>query len=202
MRPPTKFVNIASACLLTVLALPDPAAADGNSVKLSFTTDRDAHDLTAPNSAKLEIGVAHSFDNGVILGASTEYSNTAYSDKATVNLEGTIGYRVELGDLFSVNGSAGLGERVHTNGSGDNFPYYVFRIATDAKLKHDVTWSVLSFRYRNAFDSDDDYLTPQVATGISYDLDAHKSISGTVQYNWKDWKPDTVGFEVGLKYRF
>ena len=138
----------------------------------------------------------------MILGASTEYSNTAFSDKATVNLEGTIGYRVQLGDLFSVTGSAGLGERIQASGSGDNFPYYVFRIATDIKVTDDVTWNAVSFRYRDAFDPDDDYLTPQIATGISYDLDEHNSISGKVEYNWKDWKPDTVGFDIGFKYRF
>ena len=65
-----------------------------------------------------------------------------------------------------------------------------------------MTWNALSFRYRNAFDPDDDFLTPQIATGISYDLDQHNVISGNVQYNLKDRKPDTVGFEIGLGYRF
>ena len=198
-------MNIASACLLPGLVwtlLGGPAAADSTSVGVSFTTDRDAHDLSHPSDAKFEISAAHSFDNGVILGASTEYENTAFSDKATVNLEGTIGYRVPLGDRFSMTGSAGLGERFQTSGPGDNFPYYVFRLATDIKVTDDVTWNVLSFRYRDSFDPDDDYLTPQIATGISYDLDEHYSISGNVQYNWKDWKPDTVGFDIGVKYRF
>jgi hypothetical protein len=197
--------GLSSACLLSglVTALSGcPAAADSTSVGVSFTTDRDAHDLSDPNSTKFEISAAHSFNNGVILGASTEYSNTAFSDKATVNLEGTVGYRVQLGDLFSVTGSAGLGERIQASGSGDNFPYYVFRIATDIKVTDDVTWNALSFRYRDAFDPDDDYLTPQIATGISYDLDEHNSISGKVEYNWKDWNPDTVGFGIGFKYRF
>jgi hypothetical protein len=196
-------LNIASACLLPVLAfLACPAAADSSSVGVSLTTDRDAHDLSDPNSTKFEISAAHSFDNGVILGASTEYSNTAFSDKATVNLEGIIGYRLQLGGLFSVTGSSGLGERIQASGPGDSFPYYVFRIATDIKVRDDLTWNVVSFRYRNAFDPDNDYLTPQMATGISYDLNEHSSISGAVQYNWKDWKPDTVGLDIGLKYRF
>jgi hypothetical protein len=196
-------LNIASVCLLSALVfLARPAAADSSSIGVHFTTDRDANDLADPHDTKFEISAAHSFDNGVILGASTEYSNTAFSDKATVNLEGTIGYRAELGDLFSVTGSAGLGERIQASGSGNNFPYYVFRIGTDLKVKDDVTWNVVSFRYRNAFDPDDDFLTPQVATGISYDLDEHSSISGAVQYNWKDRNPDTVGLDIGLKYRF
>jgi hypothetical protein len=188
---------------LPVLAfLAYPAAADSTSVGVSVTTDRDAHDLSDPNDTKVEISAAHSFDNGVILGASTEYSNTAFSDKASVLFEGTVGYRAQLGNLFFVTGSAGLGEHIRASGSGNNFPYYVFRIATDVKVDDDVTWNVLSFRYRNAFDPDDDFLTPQMATGISYDLNEHSSISAAVQYNWKDRKPDTVGLDIGLKYRF
>ena len=170
-----------------------PVAADSTSVGVSFTTDREAHDLAVPKDAKVEISAAHSFDNGVILGASGEYSNTAFSDSATVKLEGTVGYRAELGDIFSVTGSAGLGENIQESGSGDNFPYYVFRIGPDVKATDDLTWNIVTFRYRDAFDPDDDFLTPQVATGLSYDLDEHNSISGVAQYNWKDWKPDFVG---------
>ena len=76
-----------------------------------LTTDRDAHDLSDPNDAKVEISAAHSFDSGVILGASAEYENTAFSDNANVKFEGIVGYRAELGDIFSVTGSAGLGRR-------------------------------------------------------------------------------------------
>jgi hypothetical protein len=205
MRSKSKVgqLRIASACPLPVLAfLACPAAADSTSVGVSLTTDRDTHNLSDPHDAKVEISVDHSFDNGVILGASGEYINTAFSDNAKVDLEGTIGYRARFGDLFSVTGSAGLGERLRISGSGNSFPYYVFRIGTDVKVNDDLTWNVLSFRYRNAFDPDDDFLTPQVATGISYDLDEHSSISGAVQYNLKDWKPDTVGLDIGLKYRF
>jgi hypothetical protein len=195
----------ASAYLLSafVLAfLARPAAADSTSVGVNLTTDRVAHDVSVPENTKVQISVAHSFDNGVILGGSTEYINTAFSDESAVHLEGTVGYRAWLGDVFSVTGSAGLGERIRTSGSGHTFPYYVFRIATDVRVTKDVTWNALSLRYRNAFDTDDDFLTPQVATGISYDLDDHRSISGAVQYEWKDRKPDTVGLDIGLKYRF
>ncbi len=64
-----------------------PAAADSNSVGVSFTTDREAHDLAVPKNAKVKASASHSFDTGVILGASGEYSNTAFSDSAMVKLE-------------------------------------------------------------------------------------------------------------------
>jgi Outer membrane protein beta-barrel domain len=202
---PSKRVGTLSSGLLPGLALAllgSPAAADSNSVGVSFTTDRNAHDLDDPKAAKVKISASHSFDTGVILGASGEYSNTAFSDSATVKLEGTAGYRAALSDRFSVTGSAGLGENIQASGSGDSFPYYVLRIGADFKATEDVTWNLVTFRYRDGFDPDDNFLTPQVATGLSYDLDEHNSISGVAQYNWKDWKPDTVGFELGYKYRF
>ena len=202
---PSKRLGTLLPGLLSALGLVlfvSPVAADSTSVGVSFTADREAHDLELPKDAKVEISASHSFDTGMILGASGEYSNTAFSDSATVKLEGTIGYRAELGHLFSVTGSAGLGENIQASGSGDSFPYYVLRIGADVKATEDVTWNIVTFRYRDAFDPDDDFLTPQVATGLSYDLDEHNSISGVAQYNWKDWKPDSVGLELGYKYRF
>lgn len=187
---------------LVLVLFGSPAAADSTSVGVSFTTDREALDLAVPKDAKVKISASHSFDTGMILGASGEYSNTAFSDSATVKIEGTVGYRAELGDLFSVTGSAGLGENIQASGSGDSFPYYVLRIGADVKATEDVTWNIVTFRYRDGFDSDDDFLTPQIATGLSYDLDEHNSISGVAQYNWKNWKSDSVGLELGYKYRF
>src|SRR6476660_1574529 len=83
-----------------------PAGADGNSVGVSFTTDRNAHDLDVPKDAKLKVTASHCFDSGVILGASGEYTNNAFSDSATVKLKGTVGYRAALSDRFSLTGSA------------------------------------------------------------------------------------------------
>jgi hypothetical protein len=192
--------SLLSEILLVLLS--SPATAGSTSVGVSFTADQKATDLDLPKDRKAEISASHSFDNGVILGASGEYTNTAFSDSATVKLEGTVGYRVELGGAFSVTGSAGVGENIQTNGSGDDFPYYVFRIGADVKVSEVVTWNIATFRYRDAFDPDNDFLTPQLATGLSYDLDEHNSISGVAQYNWKDWEPDSVGLELGYKYRF
>ena len=99
-RVETLSPGLLSGLVLVLLGF--PAAADSNSVGVSFTTDRNPHDLSVPKNAKAKISASHSFDTGVILGASGEYSNTAFSNSATVKLEGTVGYRAELGDRFSV----------------------------------------------------------------------------------------------------
>src|SRR6478736_7111829 len=67
---------------LVLVFLGSPAAADSNSVGVSFTTDRNAHDLDVPKDAKLKVTASHSFDSGVILGASGEYTNNALSSRS------------------------------------------------------------------------------------------------------------------------
>jgi hypothetical protein len=72
---------------------------------------------------------------------------------------------VQLHRIFSLTGSAGLGEHWRQNPSAA-FPYYVMRAAADLILNQTVTWNVVSLRYRDAFDRKDHYNTPQVATGL------------------------------------
>ena len=73
---------------------------------------------------------------------------------------------------------------------------------TDLVVSKIVTWNAVGFRYRDAFDSSNDYLTPQLGTGLTFKVGQHGSISGKVDYNWKDWNPDSVGFSLGYKHAF
>lgn len=187
---------------LTLLAATGNALCDSTSVSITATSDRKEDDVGVPQSAKAEIGVAHTLDGGVILGASMEYANTAFSDSATLNLETTVGYRMHLNEVVSVLGSVGVGERVQVSGSGDDIAYYVLRAAADLKLNETVTWNAVALRYRDGFDPDDDYLTPQIATGFTFGLDDHNAISTKLQYNTKDHEPNTIGFALGYSHGF
>jgi hypothetical protein len=51
------------------------------------------------------------------------------------------------------------------------FPYYVFRTGADLGINKALTWNVVSFRYRDAFNPDEHFITPQLATGLTYKLD-------------------------------
>jgi len=185
-----------------MIAATGDAFCDSTSVGLSVTSDRQEADIGVPQSAKVELGVAHTFDSGIVLGGSTEYTNTAFSDSATLNLETTVGYRANLNDVVSVLGSVGVGGRLQVSGTGDDIGYYVLRAAADLKLNDTVTWNAVALRYRDGFDPDDDYLTPQVATGFSFKLDEHNAVSTMVQYNTKDGEPDTIGFALGVSHHF
>jgi hypothetical protein len=166
MRHLTNFTLIATAILATTCV----AAADSNSVGVTITSDRDPDNLTVPKDMKYELNGAHTFDVGLILGGSFQYTDTTFSDKASQNLEGTIGYRVPLNSVLSVNGSAGIGEHWKQSPS-TYFSYYVLRIATDFELNQNITWNVISYRFRDAFDHDNNYDTPQVAQARRAELD-------------------------------
>ncbi len=60
----------------------------------------------------------------------------------------------------------------------------------------------MSLRYRNAFDTANDYNTPEVATGVTFRVDEHNSVSLRLERDWKDEVPSYTAVELGYKYRF
>jgi len=177
------------------------AAAESDTIGATITSDRDPNSFGDPKSMKYELNGAHTFDSGLIFGGSFQYSDRAFSDRSSQNLEGTIGYRAQLNTTFPLTGSAGCGECWRQN-PGAAFPYYVLRIAADLDLNQAVTWNVISFRYRDAFDPNDNYNTPQVATGVTYKLDGQSSISAKIMRNWTDGDPSSTGISLGFRKRF
>jgi hypothetical protein len=195
--------HLANAMLIAtaILAANRVAAAGSNSVGMTITSDRDPDDFDVPKDMKYELNGAHTFDDGLILGGSFQYTDTTFSDRASQNLEATLGYRVPLDSVLSVNGSAGLGEHWRESPS-TYFPYYVLRIGADLELNQNITWNAISYRFRDAFDRDDDYDTPQVATGVTFKLDGQSSIAVKIMRNWKDDQPSSTGVSLGFKQRF
>jgi len=176
-------------------------AADSSSIGLGIISDRDPLNFGDPKNTKYELNGAHTFDSGLIFGGSFQYTDVTFSDRTTQNLEGTIGYRWPLSLAFSVTGSAGIGEHWDQN-PGADFPYYVLRIAADFKLSQAITWNVISYRFRDAFDHNDNYETPQIATGLTFNLADQRSISAKIMRNWKDGQPSSTGVSLGFKQGF
>jgi hypothetical protein len=108
---------------------------------------------------------------------------------------------VPLDLAFSVTGSAGIGEHWRQDPSV-SFPYYVLRIAADFRLSQGVTWNVISYRFRDAFDRNDNYDTPQIGTGLTFNLDEQSTISAKIMRNWKDGQPSNTGVSLGFKQRY
>jgi hypothetical protein len=195
----TTFV-VVLACV-TIATPCGTASAGDNSIGVGIISDRDPGNFGDPKNTKYELNGSHTFDGGLIFGGSFQYSDRTFSDRASQNLEGTIGYRMPLGAALSITGSAGIGEHWHQNPNTD-FPYYVLRAAADFKLSQTIAWNVISYRFRDGFDRSDDYNTPQLATGLTFNLDAQNSISAKIMRNWKDGQPSSTGVALGFKQRF
>ncbi len=193
----TGILLVAATAMGTACA----AAAESNSIGMTITSDRDPDKFADPKSTKYELNGAHTFDSSFILGGSFQYSDRAFSNRASQNLEGTLGYRAPLNNAFSLTGSAGIGERWRQNPSAA-FPYYVLRIGADVDLSQTLTWNVISFRYRNAFDPNDNYNTPQVATGFTCKVDEQRAITAKIMRNWRDGAPSSTGVSLGFKQGF
>lgn len=177
------------------------AAADSNSIGLTITSNRNPNNFGIPRSTKYQFNARHTFDSGLNLGGSFEFSDTAFSDRASKNLEGTIGYGIPLNYASFLTVSAGIGERWHQNPS-NSFPYYVLRIGLNFELTQDITWNAIAYRFRDAFDADENYNTPQIATGLTFKVDENSSITAKVARNWRDGSPSSTGISLDFKRRF
>jgi hypothetical protein len=177
------------------------ATAESSTIGILITSDRDSGHFADPKDTKVLLDGAHTFANGLILGGSFEYRDQAFSQEMTQNLEGTLGYRVPLTSGLSIWGSAGVGERWQENPS-TSFPYYVARVGADLDLTQTVTWNVITFRYRNSFDPNDNFDTPQLATGFTCKVDAQRAITFKVERNQRDGTPSSTGVSIGFKQGF
>jgi hypothetical protein len=176
-------------------------AAESDAIGFKITTNRDAGDFAIPKNLQYQLSGEHTFISGLVLGGSFQYSDTSFSNRTSQNLEGTISYQVPFNFGFSFAGTAGLGERWREN-PNVSFPYYVLRIAADFALNQGLTWNVISYRFRNAFDHSNNYDTPQVATGLTFKLDGQSSVSMAVNRNWIDGRASSTGVSLGFKQRF
>jgi hypothetical protein len=61
---------------------------------------------------------------------------------------------------------------------------------------------VITYRFRNAFNTENDYNTPEVSSTISLQIDDRRSVNAKYYYAWKDGNPDNQGIGIGFKHKF
>ena len=102
-------------------ALTSQAAADATEIAIEAKLDRNPSNFDIPKDTKIKIDAAHAFANGVILGGSLETTIDVGSGEVTYDLETTLGYKWKVNDIFSLRGSAGIGERFQPASTGRQF---------------------------------------------------------------------------------
>ena len=188
--------------LTTCVALMNPAMAGDWTVGLETLFDRAPDDFNEPIATKINTNAARTFTSGVVLGGSFEPQIKAHSHDVSYNLESTLGYVWKLSHFASLGGSAGVGERFQQESSGGNFPYYVLRVRADIDLSERWSWNVITYRFRDAFDTENDYNTPEVSSAIALKIDDRRSVYAKYYYAWKDGNPDNQGIGLGFKHKF
>jgi hypothetical protein len=187
--------------LVVCVALMSKAMAQSTTIGVETLLDRAPDNLSEPKDTKFQVNGEHAFANGVALGGSFEPEITT-SGVWTYNLEGTLGYGFKLTDRISLGGSAGVGERFEPASSGGDFPYYVLRVRADIDLSERWSWNVITYRYRDAFNTANSYNTPQLSTAITLKIDNRSSVYTKYFYDWQEGSPNAQGFGFGYKYHF
>lgn len=178
--------------LAAVAALAGTAAVAETTVALSYGQDFTAAGFGETTTNSLGVSVARDF------GAYNV--GVAFSgDEDAQNLEATIGRHFALNDRVSVGGALGVGQRFDAN----DFAYYTVSADADVKVTDKLSWTAVDYRYRNAFDTDNDYESHRVGTGVSYALTDTVAVNASVYRNF-DGDFDATGnaASLGLAYKF
>ncbi|MBS9477816.1 hypothetical protein [Ancylobacter radicis] len=196
----TLVARLAALPVLLLLAA-GPALAGSTTISGNVTTERVPDDFDATKSTDWGLGVSHTFDNSVIVAVNGKYYDTANTSNYKVNLDTSLGYTHNFG-AFSLTGMAGVGQHFIESDDSSSFPYYFFSFAADIPITKQFTWTAVKLRYRNAFDTDNDYNTPEVATGISFWATEHTAVTLFIERDWTDGDVAYNGIELGFKHKF
>lgn len=166
-------------------------------------------------NAYYKLSLSRRFDEGFVGGISFEQSFKT-QHKVQYYAEATLGYKFELNDRFALTPKIGAGYTWRDTGviKGDNsdadIGYYVISLAGDLSVTPHLTWNMFEARYRNGFEAV--WLTPKVATGLTYEFDSYSAVYVNVGYAWKkldtstspydDLSGDKVNVAIGFKHSF
>lgn len=194
------YLFLLAALASSVTAISDAQAGD-TSIGGAFTTERGPHDFGATTGTDWQIDAAHVFDNKVSISGSVKYYDTARTSDSKTNAQIGVGYTYDLGTL-ALTGTVGIGQHFIHSDDSRSFPYYYLTLAGAVPISEKWSWTMFRLRYRNAFDTSNRYDTPEVATGVSYKIDAHNSVSLFIERDWSNGNPSYNGVEIGYRYRF
>ncbi len=190
--------------LLSILAVfasaGAPAMAAGSSISLQVSSERNPDDFADIFDTVYKVEAAHSFTDDLFVNGFFEVQVSADGGPDKDNLEGNAGYQARLADSFSVFLSGGLGGRFTED---DDFAYYVLRAGGTVGITEWLSWNVVTLRYRDGFQAEDDYKTPRLTTKAVIRLDDSNDLYGELYRNFDgDWHTTANAFAVGYSYRF
>lgn len=180
-----------------------------------YAIDNGANQAGELNNIYYKVSLSRRFESGFVGGVSFQHAFKD-DDKTQFYADATLGYKFDVTERFSLRPGVGVGytwkDTGITKGSDSNadIAYYALTLGGDLKLERGWTWNMFDLRYRNGFDAT--WLTPKVATGVTYQFDSFDAVYLSVGYAWK--KTDTesppynklsgdkINFALGYKRSF
>ncbi len=177
----------------------------GDSISLEFSPEFGAPNFTPYKDSYIKLGFSHNLGSGFAWGVAVQDTFAPTEVKSGWQGETTLGYKWKQ-DVFTFGVSGGVGYN-EGNYTVDDTPigaYYLVSGTVDWKLDSKWTWNVINARWRNAFD--EQWVTPKVQTGLTYQLDPRQAVYAAIGYAWKDTgaglKSDKENVAVGYKLGF
>jgi hypothetical protein len=193
--------------IFAILALAATTSAFAD-VGVNFEFERE-RGTASPNTLNNTVKVSpyYKFDNGVKADIMFEGNR----DDGSVNgnkqpLQNAIEARVQkLWEVYpdlKLGGRLGVGEYfdgVNTSGKTVDFGYYTVEPKAEYMITPQLS-ALASYRFRNGFNSDDNYLTRTAKVGAGYAVTKNDSVE--VKYFQKRGNQSTNGVEVGYSRGF
>ncbi len=191
---------IKQALLLTMLTTPVYAGMFGNIDYTYYDGVGDSSGYDA-NGYSVNFGgkVYNTKQDSLTLDVKSEFIDITDTDSSVTQLEGGANYQYNINNDFGVYGRLGLGNNWLSDIKENDFTYY--------SLEPGVKWYPndksavgLAYRFRDSFDTADEYQTSTFKLNGEYSIDGTNSIQagfdtsfGDIEYN---------AFKVGYLVRF
>jgi hypothetical protein len=173
------------------------AAASTDSLSVSYGQDL-GNNFGAKVDDAYGISYKKSLPGGIFIGAAASTAQVSGS-KLTQNLEAQAGLALPSFAGIALSAKAGIGEKFSTT----NFPYYALYGNADYDLGNGITLNAVGYRYRNAFDTANDYQSHQLTTGVTYALNSNYSINGKLSRSFDSgYNATGDAVTVGLTVKF
>jgi hypothetical protein len=170
----------------TAPAAPAPVAAttaapaDSITIQYSYDSDPLNNSGAKQQDNQAQINYVHQLGAGFAIGAKASMADTANGDnvfKGNAELNGY--YAMPIGGGFIAKAALGLGEKQNSGSAA--FPYYAVYGGADYKVNDTWTINAINYRYRNAFDTSNNFESHQLTTAVTYNIDTYNAVQGGVQ---------------------
>jgi len=180
-------------------AVADTAAASSDSISASYGQEFDPAGYSSKQHDTYGVTYTHTMGQFTIGGAA---GTTQYSDNTLKQtIEAQAGYKLPSMYGVTVSGKVGLGERFQSAG---NFAYYALYGNADYAINDTITWNAVQYRYRNAFDTSNNFETHRIGTGVTFNVTKNVALNAAVyrDYGSGFTTASDNGVQVGATVKF